>query len=50
MTGPLSKLIRVSDNATAADAVVFWIAIAIILAVMFSAQVAFIAAFVVRAA
>ena len=50
MTGPLSKLIRVSDSATVADAVFFWVAIAIILAVMLSAQVAFIAAFVVRAA
>ena len=50
MTGPLSKLIRVSDNASAVDAVFFWIAIVIILAVMFSAQAAFIAAFVVRAA
>lgn len=48
MTGPLSKLIRVSDNASAIDAVFFWIAMAIILAVMFSAQVAFIAAFVAR--
>lgn len=50
MTGLLSKLIRVSDNATSADVVFFWIAIAIILTVMFTAQMAFIAALFARVA
>ncbi|MCV9907352.1 hypothetical protein OIV19_06950 [Brucella sp. HL-2] len=48
MNGPLSKLTRVSDKASASDAVMFWTAISIILGVMFSGQVALIIAAVIR--
>lgn len=43
MTGLLSKLLRVSDKASVADAVCFWSAAALILGIMFFGQIAFIA-------
>lgn len=50
MTGPMSKLARVSDKASVTDAFMFWTAIAIILGVMFSGQVALIVVAIVRGA
>ncbi len=43
MTGLLSKLLRVSDKASFADAFSFWSAAALILGIMFFGQIAFIA-------
>ena len=45
----LSKLVRVSDNATFFDALAFWFVLAFCLGVMFCAQVAAIVIMVVRA-
>lgn len=45
----LSKLARVSDNATIADALSFWTAFAFVLGIMFAAEIAVIAVMVVRA-
>ncbi|MCQ9148346.1 MULTISPECIES: hypothetical protein [Brucella/Ochrobactrum group] len=49
MTRFLSKLVRVSDNATFHDILSFWTVVAFILGVMFFAQVAAIAVMIVRA-
>lgn len=49
MSAFLSKLARVSDNATITDAFSFWTAFAFILGVVFSAEVATIAIMVARA-
>lgn len=43
MTGLLSKLLRVSDKASFADAFSFWSATALILGIMFFGQIAFFA-------
>lgn len=46
MSGLLSKLIRVSDKAAFADAFCFWSALAVVLGIMFFAEIAFIASVV----
>lgn|GEM_PF-2313784 len=46
MTGPLSKLMRVSDKAAFADAFSFWAALSVVLGIMFFAEIAFIASII----